>query len=260
MAGDKKGEQRKEISRYGQPAMLDMDDLRTQTLVPQNQQFWNNYQNATGQAQQDYGSIMGQYQDFAKTGGFSPLDTANMRARAVSPIRAAYANASRNVDRQRTLQGGYSPGYGTLQGRLARESSSAMSDASTNVEGMLAQMKQQGRLAGLGGASNLYGTTPGMANMYGNQVLASTQQRLQGQGLQNQMALGMIGAHQNAQALPGKWEGTMGRIGDVIGLGQQVGGIIYPWMNPGAGSAGGLNPNYPGIGNMPAPPSVFKGY
>src|SRR5262245_54171702 len=39
----------------------------------------------------------GGYQEFSQTGGYSPTDIANMRARGVSPIRASYANAQRGI-------------------------------------------------------------------------------------------------------------------------------------------------------------------
>jgi hypothetical protein len=251
MAGDKKGEQRKYIDKYSNPALKDMQDLRTQTLVPQNQQFWNNYLSSVDQAKGDYGNIMDQYQNFAQTGGFSPTDLGNIRARAVSPLRSVYANANREVDRSKALQGGYSPGYGTLKARMAREMGQGLSDASTNAEAAIAQMVQQGKLAGMQGSSNLYGATPGMANMFGNQVLNSTQQRLAGLGQENDFRMGLIGAQQNAQALPGKWEGTMGRIKDIAGIGTS---LASPWMGgiKGGGFGGGYLPNrpLPGAGDI----------
>lgn len=91
------------------------------------------------------------FSEFAKTGGFSPTDLANIRARAVSPVRAVYSNAQREVNRQRSLQGGYSPGFGTLQARMAREQGQGVSDAATGAEANIAQMVQQGKLAGLHG-------------------------------------------------------------------------------------------------------------
>jgi hypothetical protein len=91
------------------------------------------------------------YREFAKTGGFSPMDLANIRARAVSPVRAVYANAMQNVNRQRALQGGYSPGFGTLQARMAREQGQSTADAATNVEAGISEQVQRGRLAGLAG-------------------------------------------------------------------------------------------------------------
>lgn len=93
----------------------------------------------------------GGFQDFAKTGGFSAADLANIRARAVSPVRAIYANAQQNVNRQRALQGGYSPGFGVLQARMARQQGQGISDAATNAEASIAEMVQQGKLAGLQG-------------------------------------------------------------------------------------------------------------
>jgi len=104
-----------------------------------------------------YGEVLSGYKDFAKTGGFSPLDISNMRARAVSPVRAVYANAMQNVERQKALQGGYSPGFGTLKARMAREQGQGISDAATNAEAGLAEQVQRGKLAGLQGLSGLIG-------------------------------------------------------------------------------------------------------
>jgi hypothetical protein len=91
------------------------------------------------------------FQDFSKTGGFSAADLANIRARAVSPVRAVYARAQEGVNRQRALQGGYSPGFGVLQARMARQQGQGISDAATNAEAAIAEMVQQGKLAGLQG-------------------------------------------------------------------------------------------------------------
>lgn len=106
----------------------------------------------------DPNNIASQYQQFANTGGYSPEDVSNIRSRALSPTRAVYANAQQNVNRQRALQGGYSPGFGTLQARMAREQSQGLSDASTNANAGIAQMVQEGKLRGLQGMSSLYGT------------------------------------------------------------------------------------------------------
>ena len=101
---------------------------------------------ATPNAEQQAG-----YSEFAKTGGFSPTDLGNIRARALSPVRAVYANAQRNVNRQRSLQGGYSPGFGALTARMSREQGQETSDAATNAEAGISEMVQKGRLAGLAG-------------------------------------------------------------------------------------------------------------
>ena len=189
------------------------------------------YNQAVQQGQQDYSGIMGQYQnmmgpggygEFAKTGGFSDADKANIRARGISPIRAAYSNAEREVGRQRSLQGGYSPNATATLAKMAREQGQAGADASTNVEAELASRVNQGRLAGMAGQmgaiqgqSGLYGTTPGMANMFGNQAMNAMNSGAQFGGQ-------MMNSEQNAQQLPGAFDNTMGKIKDVVDIGGRV--------------------------------------
>jgi len=91
------------------------------------------------------------YSNFAETGGFTPQDLGNIRARALSPVRAVYANAQRNVDRQRSLQGGYAPGYQSALTRMARDQGQTTSDAAVNAEAGISEQVQKGKLAGLAG-------------------------------------------------------------------------------------------------------------
>ena len=101
------------------------------------------------------------FKQFSQSGGFSPEDLANIRARAVSPVRAVYQNAQREVNRQRALQGGYSPGFGVLQERMQRTQGQGISDASTNAEAAIAELVQQGKLAGLQGMAGTEARTSG---------------------------------------------------------------------------------------------------
>lgn len=234
-----------------------------------------NYGRGAAQGFQDYGNIMGRYGDVAKkfgdvgtgfsgigeqfkqlggpsgygaftqNGGYSPTDIAGMRSRGVSPIRAAYSNAGMEVQRQRSLQGGYSPNATATLAKMAREQGQAGSDAAGNVEAQLAQMKQQGKLAGLsgqagamqgqlgaqqgvagaaGGAANaiqgqagLYGATPGMASTFGNQIIAGT-------GQSGQFGLDLMRNDISSQQLPGQWDTTAGRINDVANM-------AYPFLD-----------------------------
>lgn len=223
MAGDKKGEMRKVTAQEG-------GELKG-LMNPQISQFQGLFNQAAPRQMQDYGNLMSGYEDFQKTGGYSSQDLSNIRSRSVSPVRAAYANANRNVNRQKSLQGGYSPGMGTLQARMAREQGQAMSDASTNTEANIAQMVQQGKLAGLQGGSNLYGTTPGMSSTYGNQVLNAIGQRAN-------LGMGLIGAERDAQQLGGRWDGIMGGFGTVGKIGSAIGRMFgkVPWGGGGASS------------------------
>jgi hypothetical protein len=108
----------------------------------------------------DYNSIMQGYRNFSETGGFSPDDLANIRARAVSPIRAVYANAQRDVNRQKALQGGYSPNFTASMAKMAREQSMSQADAAVGREAGIAEQVREGKLAGLGGMLNTLGQAP----------------------------------------------------------------------------------------------------
>lgn len=99
----------------------------------------------------------GGMEEFSKTGGYSKEDIANMRARSVSPIRAAYGNAERELQRGRSLQGGYSPNMAAAQVKMAREQGQSGADAMQNVEAGLAQMRNEGRRFGLTGMGNIEG-------------------------------------------------------------------------------------------------------
>ena len=190
--GDEK-RARNQMNFEGDRQYNQLENTRTGIIDPMYHNFQSNYQNAVGKqgADYDYGmshlrnSVIPGYQQFSETGGYGPQDLASIRARALSPTRAVYANALRNVNRQGALQGGYSPGKSTLMARMAREQSQGLSDAATNAEGMIAQMVQQGKLAGLQGQNqasqnltNLYGATPGQTQMFGNQVLGASGQYL----------------------------------------------------------------------------------
>lgn len=118
------------------------------------------------------------FQQFAQTGGFSPDDLSNIRARALSPVRAVYANAQREVNRQRSIQGGYSPGFGTLQARMAREKGQEISDQSIGTEAEIAKLVQSGKLAGLQGMAGTEGTTGGSSSGGGAGDEAAQQQAL----------------------------------------------------------------------------------
>lgn len=135
----------------------------------------------------DYGNIMGRYEGFADTGGYSEQDKANIRQRAVSPIRAMFERGTQDLDRQKAIQGGYAPGHATALTRMNRNMGQGMSDATGNAEANISQMVHAGKLAGMGGMAGMYGATPGLSNMFGNQQLQAQGNMLTGAGLQNQL-------------------------------------------------------------------------
>ena len=224
----------------------------------------NNY-SFDPQFRQSLDSALSGYQDFANTGGFSEQDKNDLRARAIAPTRAVYANAQSGIDRQRSLQGGYSPNYTAATSKMSRDLASGLSDTSTNANAQIAQMVQSGKLAGLGGltqgstagqglqnninslnSSQMLAGLGGMSDvdkmrisgilsglggqaqansMYGNQALNSTGQALQGQQQANNFGLSSVGQQIQQTQMPSNYQQALGNIGGAIGIGGQVAGM-----------------------------------
>lgn len=171
---------------------------------------------ASNAAMGNLNSAVSNLQGLSTSGGLSDADAANIRARGISPIRSIYSSANRDVDRQRSLQGGFSPNYSAVKAKMARELSDTIANKSTDIEGMIAEMRQKGKLGVAGqyasaagqqtqaaaqqdsykqnalqGMTSLYGTTPALANLYGNQAMqgAQFQNTVNQQGKQNNLDL-----------------------------------------------------------------------
>src|SRR5258706_13453018 len=189
--------------------------------------------NAIGQAITGYGN-------FAQTGGFSPEDIQNIRARAIAPIRSINDRANQEIQRQAAIRGtAYSPNTAAALAKTNRDSAYATGEVSTNAESMIAQLLQQSKLYGLGGLAStglsdqgnntsnrgldlnaiigagnqqlgalggktsLYGTTPGLTSTFGNQLLNSSSQGLTGVGLDNQLVQSIINGQLGKSNVPG---------------------------------------------------------
>lgn len=195
------------------------------------------------------------YGSFADTGGFSPQDIANIRARSIAPIRSMADRNEQEIQRQAAIRGtAYSPNTAAAIAKTARDADYAAGDTATNAEAAIAQLVQQGKLYGLGGLSSTgltdqsnttanrgldlnainsatgnqlgalagktsaYGATPGLANTFGNQVLQSGQQGIQIGGLQNALAQMIINGQLGKASVPGDFQSAMGNIGSVGSL------------------------------------------
>lgn len=194
-----------------------------------------------GQTQADYGNLMKQYQGWADTGGLSEQDKANLRQRAVSPIRSMYERGTQDLARQRTLQGGYSPGQTTALTRMNRNLGQGMSDVTGNAEANITDMMLKGKQFGMGGMSGMYGQTPGMLSTVGNQMLAGMGQQLQAGGLQNDLSQALMRAQIGQGEMKGfPWAQTLKTIA-ALAAAYPTGGASLA-MTPaftGAGFAGG---------------------
>jgi hypothetical protein len=272
--GKKKPNPAKEVSQQAQTQYQTtlQPSANENNMAAASQGFMNNYNNAVQQNQADYSGLMGSYnsfreglktprisaprpgelgesygylreampgyRDFAATGGYSPTDIQELRARGVSPIRAAYGNTMREMDRARAIGGeGGAPNYIAAASKAQREMPGQLADATTNVNAGLADSIRQGKMFGLqgisgtgstmgglssqeagrqlqaemsnqqaeqttnqmklaamGGQSSLYGTTPGMSSMFGNQALNSYGQLGQMQANRQNYGLGLMDA------------------------------------------------------------------
>lgn len=122
----------------------------------------SNYQGASFTPSAGVGA--GLLKEAATTGGFSESDIGNIRARAVSPIRSIYANAQRNLDRNKSLQGGYSPNYAATSAKMARELSEQVGQANTNIEGAIAEMVGRNKLSAISSLAPLEAEEARMRN------------------------------------------------------------------------------------------------
>lgn len=263
-----------QVDYQGGTSQNNVNNLRT-NITRQNQGLENRFNVAADQSGRDYNSLMGAgagllgnamngptqnfgayggYQNFANSGGYSPEDISAIRARAIAPMRAVYANANNDVDRQRSLQGGYAPNYMATKAKMARELAYGLGDQNTNVEASLADQIRQGKLAGLGGMTNIdnallgsqdkrlgvgsdilrsmgsiYGEAPGLAQMFGNQLQNSSGQTIQTEGLQNDILRAMLGGQNQVSNTTGNFQSTMGNIGSAAGLVGDVAGIGNPF-------------------------------
>lgn len=184
----------------------------------------------------------------AQDGGYTPAGIADIRERGISPIRSIYANANREIDRNRSLQGGFSPNYAAVKAKMARELSETIAGQTTKVNADIAQAVAGNRLAAatpyanvtagqsniqnemgsrntdikndaskfnittgmqadqmksqsgdmalkaLEGARSLYGTTPALANTFGNQAMNFSQQQANINNAGTQQAINAVGA------------------------------------------------------------------
>ncbi len=262
-----------QINNQGRTSQDSQNAVMNQ-LYGQNMGFQNNYNTGVANDMNSYNGIMGNYQNvinglngtdknysgpgqeaagyfrnFANTGGISGGDIADMRERAISPMRAVYQNAQDNLNSNKSAQQ-FSPNYAAASAKMARNLGYGVADANTNVNASLAEMIQKGKLAGaqglagtegmnlqalLGannGQANLYGTTPGMSSTFGNQLLNSSNQLLQGNGQQIGLGQGIMNAQigkasqpSNYQQAMNNWKSTVDNIGSSMSLaGGMMGG------------------------------------
>lgn len=147
---------------------------------------------------------LGGYRNFAESGGFSPQDITNIRARSIAPIRAMYQQGMDEVERAKNLAGGYMPNYGAAMAKMQREQSYRIGDQALNTEAEIAQQVRQGRLAGLGGLGNL--------------GMGINQQGLQAAELASKNALGWSQEQRLKSQVPTNFQQALGNVSGTMGV------------------------------------------
>lgn len=230
------------------------------------------------------------YSDFADTGGFTPQNIADMRARAVAPIRSMAQTNTDEINRQAAIRGtGYSPNTAAAIAKVARDANYSAGDTATNAEANLAQLTQQGKLYGLGGLSStgLSDQATNLANATQNRGLdlsaigQSGQQQLGGlagktsmygttPGLTNMFGNQVLGAGSQANQIGGLGnqlaqtiiQGQLGKA-QIPGTFQSImgnlsslfglggaGSNMLSGLFGGGGSSDGFTSDYGGYGNV----------
>jgi len=87
-------------------------------------------------------------QNFAQTGGFAPGEQEAFLRRSTLPVISNYSRAKDELERQKSLQGGYMPGYTASVGRLTRQAGSAAAEAGLGANVELAKQVREGRQFG----------------------------------------------------------------------------------------------------------------
>jgi hypothetical protein len=174
-------------------------------------------------------SAISGWQNMAQTGGFSPAQIQSMQQQAEAPTRAAYQNMQNDLQTSSALTGGYAPNLAAAQANLGRQATQGIAANDVAANAGIAQMQQQGQLAGLSGLTGAqlgalsgetgaYGATPGMSSMLGNQLLGTSGQQLTGNSLANQIAQMLISGQLGQSQVPSNFNQGLGSASQMAGL------------------------------------------
>jgi hypothetical protein len=179
------------------------------------------------------GNINATNTNLAQTGGISPDQVASMEDKASQAAQSTYQTGAAAAERAQAATGSYGVS-GSITGSLARQGSEAAAQAAQNVSGSIAQIQQQGEIAGAEGlqqtqqaqVGNRLTALAGNTNIYGmneNQVSTTVSQILQDYQQTGQMNAQDMAILTNLANQPGVFDKIVGTIGT---LGGAFGGIL----------------------------------
>ena len=112
----------------------------------------------------DVSNSLSNLSGLSQTGGYDSQGIADLRERGISPIRSIYANAQQNLNRNKSIQGGYSPNYAAASAKMTRDEAGQIGKTVTDVNAGIAQNV----------ASNRLQAAPSYANASANANAAQT--------------------------------------------------------------------------------------
>ena len=148
--------------------------------VPINPVFSRNLQPSQYSRSNDLNTAITGLSEYGRTGGYSDADIGNIRERSISPIRSIYSSAQEGLRRNKVLQGGYSPNFGAVSAKMARDASGKIGDLTTKVNADIAQMVASGKLSGLTALSSAAGRENDLinqTNQRNNELMNQTELR-----------------------------------------------------------------------------------
>ena len=98
-----------------------------------------------------YGRGRETYADLASTGGFTPESTALFMRSATSPFASIYSSARRELERRRSVQGGYAPTFGAEGEKLTRRAAQDIAEGTLGARAEMERQKRDARIEGAGG-------------------------------------------------------------------------------------------------------------
>lgn len=92
--------------------------------------------------------------EFARTGGYSGQDIANIRSRSNSAVPSFYSNVRDEMARRNAVSGGFSPGYSAGLRAVTRDQARGAADQVRDTELGISDRVREGRQFGLTGQAN----------------------------------------------------------------------------------------------------------
>lgn len=150
----------------------------------------------------------GVYDEFAKSGGYSDKDQANIKAQALSPISSYAKSTNDELDRRRSVQGGYGPGFDASSRALRRDTSRGIADTSLNANVMLKDKVNAGRQWGATGQTSSENSLQGLRT--GNMLAGLQGAGNQEMAMQNSINSTRLGGYAGASGAANQIAGIQG--------------------------------------------------